>query len=401
MKKIILNNGLTLVCCEKNVRKSGYDYLLSVTFGGGHITEPRLGVASLYEKLVTSTDGTLRSFCGGDITSLYTGGKEENLGNEVRKLFLNCRKPRLGIIPVSAAIKDIVKHTEELAPLPERQTKLAYKHTAFSQDNVVWDTEAYIREISTLTAADVREYIAQHLVGANTVIGFTGPARMFDQVRELVEEYFGELPVGEKKHRKDLLYTGGYQTISSNGTTNIAMFGWDLVRETNFSKVNVLMSLLSARLERDMASAKIAANPIVKIAGYYGFRTLRVSISCAKDADFKKAINIVCKNVARLRDANFVSNASIDAEVEMARNRAMTERLALPDDRLPRSIEAAWLMLGRGKDYNNNACIDGMWIVDAYDVRDTAQVVFAQKLTAVLYTSTDCPSAEELFAQMQ
>ena len=49
MKKI-LNNGLTIVCKDVNKFEE-----VSLTFKCGHINEPLVGIAGVYEKIVTQT----------------------------------------------------------------------------------------------------------------------------------------------------------------------------------------------------------------------------------------------------------------------------------------------------------------------------------------------------------
>ena len=398
MKKIILANGLTILFSDRNVRTkyNPADFMLSLTFCGGHITEPKLGLASLYEKIVTNTDPSLSSFCGGDITSFYAVGQSSNLEVRLRSLYLSCVVPRLFDDHIKNAASEIILHTQELALMPERQTKLAYKHTAFGQDNVVWDMDKYIQAIKSLTAQDVRSYITEHLVAKNMVLCFTGPQTLFDQALKLMRKHLGEIHSGSKKVPRKLLYTGGYQIIPNAGETNIAMFGWRLSHSVNFAELNILMSMLSSRLERKFSEAGIVANPIVKIAGYFGFRTLRISINCINTARFHEAMDIVCSNVRRLTN-EFAS----DRRMEMSRNRAMTERLALPNDRLPRSIEAAWMLMRKGKEYNNNDCIDAMWQITCSDIRDTARLIFAERLTCVICTDIECPSYQDFTLKMK
>ena len=63
MKKI-LNNGLTIVCKDVNKFEE-----VSLTFKCGHINEPLVGIASVYEKIVASNSPKLGSILGGSMTS--------------------------------------------------------------------------------------------------------------------------------------------------------------------------------------------------------------------------------------------------------------------------------------------------------------------------------------------
>ena len=62
MKKI-LANGITIVCKNACVFKE-----VSLTFKSGHVNEPKVGVAGVYEKLVTSNSPGIGSLFGGSMT---------------------------------------------------------------------------------------------------------------------------------------------------------------------------------------------------------------------------------------------------------------------------------------------------------------------------------------------
>lgn len=390
MKKVVLNNGITLLCVDNN-SKTGFE--VSLTFKCGHQNEPKLGLAALYENIVIrQAQGGISAVYGGSITSFFTGGPMNVLNKQINELWLCCSHPSIDADIVKAAIDDIVQHTVDLAAVPMRQTKLAYKHTAFSQDDVVWDTAEYIQKISALTVDDVKSYIDSCYVGRNIVIGYCGTESGFEKLVKTVDKLFGSLPAGKPTPVKNLLYTGGYQEIPGNGTTFIAMFGWDISRSSNYAETNVLMSMLSARLERALAPMSVTTE--VKIAGYFGFRTLRICVSCDNRKHFNKAIDEVCYQVHRLKNEEASSR-----RMETSRQRAMTERLAISNEEFPRSIHAAWLFLKRGIDYDNNRCVSNIYRTDARDVRDKALDIFAEKMTCVIYGAK--ASYEDILAKMQ
>jgi len=375
MKKIIFENGLTFIC---NAAKNS-DEELSLTFRCGHINEPKLGLAALYEHIVQQLSKNLGSVCGGSITSFFLP-ISGNVAGSVKSLYKWCMAEKLNDEHVCSAIDDIVEHTRDLAPLPLRQTKLAYKHTAFGKSDVVWNTEEYINAVSALNAEDVKEYVSSNLVGSNMVVVFSGPSELFGTAEEEVRKYFGGLPQGARKKLNKLLYTGGYQLIDSNGTTQIAMFGWDISRFGSTAELNVLMSMLSSRLERELSRVK--AEVEVKIAGYFGLRTLRIRVSSSLRKGFNLCLDIVCENIKRLR-----TSLASERRLETSRQKAMAERLAISNEALPRSVEIAWDLLGRDIDYNNDECISQTWRVSAEDVMYAAQEIFSQKPTCVLYTN--------------
>lgn len=374
MKKIIFENGLTFICNETNVN----DKELSLTFRCGHINEPKLGLAALYEHIVQQQLAkNLGSVCGGSLTSFFL--PLDDIVTGVKSLYNWTVAKKLNDKHVQQAANDIVEHTRDLAPLPLRQTKLAYKHTAYGKDNVVWNTEEYINAVSLLTTDDVKAYIAENLVGNNMVVVFSGSPMLFETAENEVRKYFGELPAGTHKEI-GISYTGGFQQLAGNGTVQLAMFGWDISRFGSTAELNVLMSMLSSRLERQLS--KVKAEVEVKIAGYFGLRTLRVRVSSASRKNFNECLDIVCANIKRLQ----TSNAS-ERRLETSRQKAMAERLAISNEALPRSVEIAWSLLGRDVDYNNDECISQTWRVSADDVKYAAQDIFSEKLTCVLYTN--------------
>lgn len=390
MQKIVLENGITILCVENN-SASGFE--VSLTFKSGHQNEPKLGLAAVYEKIVEQqAQGEISAVYGGNITSFFTSsGSLKALSKKLNELWLYCAHPTVDSSTVQAAIDDIVQHTVDLAAVPMRQTKLAYKHTAFSQNAVVWDTAEYIAKVSALTVDDVNNYITSNYVGRNIVIGYCGVESGFEKLVKTVDKLFGSLPAGKPTPVKNLLYTGGYQEIPGNGTVQIAMFGWDL-NLGDYAETNVLMTMLSDRLER--AVAPLAATSEVKIAGYFGFRTLRICVSCNNRRNFAKVIDEVCKQVARLKHEN-----ASPRRLETSRQRSMAQRLAISNEALPRAVHATWLFLKRGIDYDNNKCIANIYRTTANDVRDKALDIFTPEMTCVIYGAK--ASFDDIKAKMQ
>ena len=70
MKKI-LNNGLTIVL--KSTSENAQE--VSLTFKCGHVNEPKIGIAAVYENIVKQNANNLMSICGGSMTSFVTGVK--------------------------------------------------------------------------------------------------------------------------------------------------------------------------------------------------------------------------------------------------------------------------------------------------------------------------------------
>ncbi len=375
MKKI-LNNGLTIVCKDVNKFEE-----VSLTFKSGHMNEPRVGIAGVYEKIVAS-NSKLGSIVGGSMTSFVLRNTDgvNTINKAIKALFKGCVKIPVTQISLASAVADIVKHTEDMAPLPERQVKLAYKHTAFG-NSTLWQTDEYLEKLEELTTKDVAKYIEDNFVGGNIVISYCGPEEDIDEVADVVEKYFGKLPAGNKNADCNLSYTGGFQFIQGEGNSRVARFGWYLPKEYNTAETNILMSMLAGRLERSTAEAKIEADTTVKIAGYFGLRTLCITLKCFGKRNFDTAVNIVLENIKRLQ----TSEAS-DRRMETTRSRAAIERLCISNEALPRSVEAAWSLLGRNIDYDVDSIISNLYNVTAHDVKIVAREIFSQKPTVVFYT---------------
>ena len=376
MKKI-LNNGLTIVCKDVNKFEE-----VSLTFKCGHINEPLVGIAGVYEKIVASNSPKLGSILGGSMTSFVLRNTDgvNTISKAIKALFKGCVKIPVTQISLASAVADIVKHTEDLAPLPERQVKLAYKHTAFG-NSTLWQTDEYLEKLEELTTKDVAKYIEDNFVGGNIVISYCGPEEDIDEVADVVEKYFGKLPAGNKNADCNLNYTGGFQFIQGEGNSRVARFGWYLPKEYNTAETNILMSMLAGRLERSTAEAKIEADTTVKIAGYFGLRTLCITLKCFGKRNLDTAVNIVLENIKRLQ----TSEAS-DRRMETTRSRAAIERLCISNEALPRSVEAAWALLGRNIDYDVDSIISNLYNVTAHDVKIAAREIFSQKPTVVFYT---------------
>ncbi len=388
-----MENGITLVCRENN----SANLEVSVTFKCGHINEPMLGIAAVYENVVhQASNNKVMSVYGGSMTSFVTTVAKEQLGCRLDELFSWC----CGSVTeerVTKAIADIVQHTKDLAPLPLRQAKLAYKHTAYGNNQVVWDTEDYIAKVSQITAKDVENYINDSFHGKNIVIAVSGASKILPTVQEAVMGSWFALSLEEGKRQRlnNMLYTGGYQEIEGNGTTQIAMFGWDISDGEYLAETNVLMSMLSGRLERSLAGLGIPATYEIKVAGYFGLRSLRITVSCPTKSNFQKCIDVVAENVHRLR-----TSLASDRRLETSRQRAMAERLAISNEALPRSVKEAWSILRRSIDYDNDSAINGIWQVSAEDVRSAADIIFGRDITCVLYTNAKHESYESIVAKM-
>lgn len=384
MKKIIIKNGAVLVC---NFKESS-DVSIALTFGRGHLNETKLGVAAVYESIVQrAADKKIISMYGGSFTSFFTGMEVKDLKERMQQLYDWCVKLEITPRMLDYAVSDLIHHTRDLAPLPQRQAKLIYKHTAFGKNKVAWNTEEYIAALKNLTVQDVIEYREAALVGNNMVIVFSGSQKCSDDFITLAKFLFEDLPTGSRQKVDNLLYTGGYQVVKGKGS-RIMMLGWNISNIRSRVEANLLMSMLKSRLERSFAN--LPAIPEVKVAGYYGFNTLRLGFECTDPARFSECVEALCANVRRVCDKR-----ASDRRMETTRQCAMTERLLEASKAQPTAVRLAWQLLGRNEFYSACDWINEVWHVDSYDVRDTAREIFSTDLTCVIYTD-DVESAPSM-----
>ena len=386
MKKIVLSNGMKVV--KTNNSKV---YSLSITVGIGHLNEPKLGLAAVCEKVLSPQLNNALAIQGGTITSYLTGCSAEDFEALLAKVAAVLKNPDLSQELVDAAVEDVAQHTRDLAPLPERQWKLCYKHTAFGTSKLVWDLDAYIESVKSLKTEDLEALVDTYYTGKNTVIGVACDLPLAE-LKELMEKYFGSIPAGKKQKFEKLEYTGGYTARPAVGDVQTIAIGWDVSSLSNVAEVNVLMSMLSGRLERDVAGTGAVRE--VKIAGYYGMRTLRISIVAPADKDINDFIDIICKNVKRV-----TTTLASDRRMETSRQRAATEKLAKFSEPQDAAVEAAWQELGRNGMYDVDDRITATFLVSARNVKEIAQDIFFEKPTIVVFGENPY-SEKEILAKL-
>ena len=113
MEKFKLNNGATIVIAEC----SSKELSVSVTVNVGHVNEPKLGIAALYENVLMKQVSRVQTVYGGTVTSFFTGCEKEELEMTMSKMANLIKAPHLGSDLIQAAAFDIVEHTRDLAPL--------------------------------------------------------------------------------------------------------------------------------------------------------------------------------------------------------------------------------------------------------------------------------------------
>ena len=366
MEKIKLHNGMSVVYAGN---AKSYHGCLSINVG--HVNEPSLGIANLFERtLLLQTRGIVPVF-GGTMTAYTTGGSDwEEVFSKLHQV-LNQTVVNTSYVEEAKAL--IRQQTYDTAPMTMRRMKLAYKHTAFG-DNLVKTTEEYLDSLMSYTTEDVRNFANTYYTGNNIVLVVAGPKITKKELKNLAEEFFGSVEAGQEiAPSKVNIYTGGFEKIEVKDFSSRVMFGWDM-SDTSIDDspiINVMMSMFLRRLERAFADLGLTNVQVdLKIAGYYGLRTIRAYISSptlnARELTdvFVKALNRICDTVAS------------DRRMERSRNAAMVEKLNKYDKSDDKALETAWQMIGRGNMYDVDIRINSIYETTAADVRDIAQKIF-------------------------
>ena len=369
MEKFYLSNGTAVVYAGNS---GEYSVCLSVKIG--HVNEPKLGLANLFERvLLYQLKGVIPVF-GGTMTA-YTA-VDDDLESVLEKVAQIFKSTSITEEYVELAKLAIIKQTKDTAPLTVRRAKLLYKHTAFGAD-LVRSTEEYLDSVRSHTVEDVRSFANTYYTASNLVLVISGPKKPIAEIKQLVTEYFGDIATGEKQPKLESnIYTGGYGRMDvSDGITRL-MFGWDVKHLTisDSPAVNVMMSMFLRRLKRAYADAgKTDVQVELKIAGYYGLRTMRVTVT-SMVASAKELTDIFVKTVNRICD----TEASV-SRMEKSRNAAMVEKLDKYEKSDNKALETAWQLIGRGDMYNISNRIMGISDTTEHDVKMIARAIFRAK----------------------
>ncbi len=369
MDKFYLSNGAAVVFSGGS---GEYSVCLSVNIG--HVNEPKLGLANLFERvLLFQVKGIIPVF-GGTMTAYTAVGDDlEEVLAKVSQIF---NATSITEEYVELAKNAIVKQTMDAAPLTVRRAKLLYKHTAFGAD-LVRTTEEYLQSVNSCSVEDVRSFANTFYTGSNLVLVISGQKKPVAEIKQLANKYFGNIPVGLKMPKLDSnIYTGGYGRMDVSDGLTRRMFGWDVKHLTvsDSPAANVMMSMFLRRLERAYADAGVNdANVEFKIAGYYGLRTMRVTVT-SRFAGAKELTDIFVKALNRICD----TEASV-SRMEKSRNAAMVEKLDKYEKSDNKALETAWQLIGRGDMYNISNRIMGISDTSEHDVKVIARTVFRKR----------------------
>lgn len=366
MEKLQLSNGASVVFAG-----SSKEYSVCLSVNIGHVNEPRLGLANLFERtLLLQVKGIIPVF-GGTMTAYTAVG--DDLAEVLEKVSHVFNSTVVSEKYVELAKAAIVQQTNDVAPLTTRRAKLLYKHTAFGAD-LVRTTEEYLQSVTSCTVEDVLQFANTYYTAANMVLVIAGPKISMAEIKQLANTYFGNIPTGEKRAKYDKnIYTGGFGRLDvPDGMTRL-MFGWDVKHLTvsDSPVANVMMSMFLRRLERAYAEAGISdAFVEFKIAGYYGLRTMRVTVT-SRFAEARELTDVFVKAVNRICDTE-----ASESRLEKSCNAAMVEKLDKYEKSDNKALETAWQLIGRGDMYNIANRIMGISDTTAHDVKILSRTVF-------------------------
>ncbi|MBR2273275.1 MAG: insulinase family protein [Alphaproteobacteria bacterium] len=383
MSKKILANGLTVMyrgCSRESI--GNFAGCLSVNVG--HVNEPKLGIASLFEKtLLLQTTDILPVF-GGTMTAYTAVGT--SLDQVVTRLSRVFNQTVVTDEFVQKAKQRIADETKRTAFQIMRRMKLLYKHTAFGAD-LVRPTEEFLAKLDSYTTEEVREFANTYYTGKNVVLVLSGTRVSLEQVVKIAEKELSNVPAGEKqKEFVGDFYTGGFGKIDVYDDVTRLMFGWDMSAFTvdDSPTMNVMMSLLLCQLEWDFARRIPDAQVEVKIAGYYGARTLRVYVS-SPTASARKMTQIFAEEINKICD-DWISPETL----ERVRSAAMIEKLDKYEKSDNAALEVAWQLIGRGNMYDVSNRISAIGMTTDEDVRALAERVFrGSRVTYIVAASPD------------
>lgn len=366
MESIKLSNGMSVAFAGK-----ARDFSVCLSVNVGHVNEPSLGLAALFERtLLMQIKGILPVF-GGTMTAYTASG--EDLGDILEKIIKVFDAGLITEEYVELAKEAIHRQTMDDAPMLHRRAKLLYKHTAFGAD-LVRTTDEYLDNIACYTLEDVINFGKKYYHAGNSVLVIAGP-ESWAEIKKYAVEYMSVVPSGEASpvSKKDI-YTGGFGRIDvGEETGSRLMFGWNL-KHLNISDshiANVLMSMLVRRLERAYYEAGVQDVTVeVKVAGYYGLRTIRIMV-VSRGASPKKLTAICVNAINRICDTE-----ANEERMEKSRNAAMTEKLDKWERSDDRALEMAWQLIGRGSMYDVNSRINSICETTAHDVKVLAKEIF-------------------------
>ena len=360
-------------------RNSGQVDIMVTVFVGHNIeTEETLGISGLIEGIFLSRGGgMLTASYGGLLTSYFVDAAEADWVEKLRFLAEILKNHVFTQEELDEVRHDIIRHTLDRKPLIGRQMDLRYKHTAYANANINWDTEGYVASLKRFTPEDLKRFADEYYVTANMQIQICAdPDKLFNAETE-VEAVFAGMPHGVRKHYCQDLYTGGFARLPLIDRQMIYL-GFDLSRIIRKAELSVLMMVLQMRLERCLAGNGVS--PEVKQTGYYGRRTMRIDLTAPLGVDMIQAMESVGANLKRLM------NEAVDKRrLETAKNNALTNNVRIFEEVGSSLRELGWHILTKGNGSGNfSDIIMALKDVTSRDLLDLANEIFTTRPTLVV-----------------
>ena len=395
-----MENGVTLITHLSTPREKNVNFCLAVGVGHNHETKENLGISALFEKLLLSrTKGIIADYAGtmtyyylevpvekvpdaiaalaGMVTKTSFSDKEIEAEREAARRGEDCRFQRKsGQIPFRRPGRS--RSGELFPPIPRRQLKLLYKHTAYGVADINWDMEGYINSVSRFTNEDLQAFAKQFYVTHNMALLVGGNINA-DEIAARAEKAFVDLPKGKKNKVQKDIYTGGFATIPAQ-QQSLFYFGFDISGIRN-AELAVLIKLLNGRLERSFIGSDVLSD--VRIAGYYGRRTLQISIK-TQQKNIGEILDTVCRNIIRIK-----TEKASPRRMERSRNLAMTGYMEMFGSEIARSREVSWQIFSQGEMFDIQELMFAIPEVSARNIREAAEKIFSTPMTLVC--SSDQP----------
>ena len=143
---------------------------MAVGVGHNHETKENLGISALFEKLLLSRTKGIVADYAGTMTYYYLEVPVEKVPDAIAALAEMVTKTSFSGKEIEAAKADIIQHTKDMFPIPRRQLKLLYKHTAYGVADINWDMEGYINSVSRFTNEDLQAFARQFYVTHNMAL---------------------------------------------------------------------------------------------------------------------------------------------------------------------------------------------------------------------------------------
>ncbi len=370
--KTKLQNGVTLITnpCSPSVKN--VNFCLAVGVGHNHETKENLGISALFEKLLLSRAKGIIADYAGTMTYYYLEVPVEKVPDAVSTLAEMVTATSFSDKEIEAAKADIIQHTKDMFPIPRRQLKLLYKHTAYGVADINWDMEGYISSVSRFTNEDLQAFAKQFYVAHNMALLVSGNIDQ-NEISARAEKAFADLPKGKKNKVQKDIYTGGFAMIPAQ-QQSLFYFGFDISGVRN-ADLAVLIKLLNGRLERSFIGTDVLSD--VRIAGYYGRRSLQISIKTQQE-NIDDVLNTVCQNIVRVK-----TEKASPRRMERSRNLAMSGYMEMFGSEIARSREVSWQIFSQGEMFDIQELMFDIPKVSARNIRETAEDIFNTPMTLV------------------